>query len=448
MNNKIKITAIYNPTQIKRQTAITVTQAGQDKPSVIKVVQDGIGAAGAEAKDIPLGGNCYVSAGTGSISDSGITGWSSSSTVFSTFFRVNKAGGDLKLYLKYTSDTEGNVILVKCEGKEFEVSLPKATTEATAFLGGIDKINEAGYVRVDFQGKTLKGSVFAAAGSLLVSGTAAENMNYVGDFSYYWGRRGPSVHMGYTIPGSETAEWFYNEVTVPTGFDPIGSYFMANGFSEGYFGMQVNSATERRILFSVWSPANTDNPSQIAPEDQVLLIRKGAGVTTGEFGNEGSGGQSYLVYNWMAGTTYKFLNRIRPIADNYSEYTAYFYAPETGQWKFIAQWKRPKIQTYYKGPYSFLENFNNTTGHITRKASYRNQWIYTMSGRWVELLNGKFTVDATGRPGWRMDYKGGTEGNEFFLQNCGFFSDYVAPDSPFQRESSGTPPVVNWNELE
>jgi hypothetical protein len=34
-------------------------------------------------------------------------------------------------------------------------------------------------------------------------------------------------------------EWFYSELTVPEGSDVIGSYFMANGFSEGYFGIQV-----------------------------------------------------------------------------------------------------------------------------------------------------------------------------------------------------------------
>ena len=29
---------------------------------------------------------------------------------------------------------------------------------------------------------------------------------------------------------------------------------MANGFGEGYFGIQVNGPNERRVLFSVWSP--------------------------------------------------------------------------------------------------------------------------------------------------------------------------------------------------
>ena len=65
---------------------------------------------------------------------------------------------------------------------------------------------------------------------------------------------------------------------------------MAIGFGEGYFGMQVNSATERRILFSVWSPQSTDNPNEISGDNKVELLQKGDGVTINEFGGEGSGG--------------------------------------------------------------------------------------------------------------------------------------------------------------
>jgi hypothetical protein len=62
-----------------------------------------------------------------------------------------------------------------------------------------------------------------------------------------WGRRGPSVHLNYQIQKAQKFVVFYNELTILE--DPIGSYFMANGFKEGYFGIQVNSKTERRVLF-------------------------------------------------------------------------------------------------------------------------------------------------------------------------------------------------------
>ena len=55
------------------------------------------------------------------------------------------------------------------------------------------------------------------------------------------------------------------------------------------------------------------NPSKIPPEDRVQLLRKGPDVQTGEFGNEGSGGQSYLIYPWQAATTYKFLLKANPV---------------------------------------------------------------------------------------------------------------------------------------
>ena len=102
------------------------------------------------------------------------------------------------------------------------------------------------------------------------------------------------------------AEWFYNEITVPAGNDVIGSYFMADGFKEGYFGMQVNSPTERHILFSVWSPFQTDDPASIPEDKKIILLKKGANVHAGEFGNEGSGGQSYLNYNWKAAILMSF----------------------------------------------------------------------------------------------------------------------------------------------
>ena len=37
-------------------------------------------------------------------------------------------------------------------------------------------------------------------------------------------------------------EWFYSELLVPVGSDVIGSYFATNGFSEGYFGIQVKES--------------------------------------------------------------------------------------------------------------------------------------------------------------------------------------------------------------
>src|SRR5699024_1665902 len=91
----------------------------------------------------------------------------------------------------------------------------------------------------------------------------------------YWGRRGQSVHLNYKLPSDIDAEWLYSELNVPAKMDPVGSYFMANGFGEGYFGMQVNGPKERRVLFSVWSPYDTNDPSEIPESKRIELLRRG-----------------------------------------------------------------------------------------------------------------------------------------------------------------------------
>ncbi|HLI92617.1 MAG TPA: DUF3472 domain-containing protein [Puia sp.] len=275
--------------------------------------------------------------------------------------------------------------------------------------------------------------------SLILSGAAAQQTAYVpnddGNF-FYWGRRGPSVHLNYAVPDALKVEWFYNEVTVPEGEDRIGSFFMADGFSVGYFGMQVNSASERRILFSVWSPFNTDDPQAIPDSLRIGLVRKGDGVHAGTFGAEGAGGQSYLVYPWTAGHTYRFLLRAEPYKSdppNHTRFTAWFYAPETGNWRLIADWDRPATNTWLTHLHSFLENFEPEAGDRDRLALYANQWVADSTSHWYPLTRARFTGDNTARKGYRLDYAGGSRDSTFYLRNGGFFNQYTPLDSWFDR---------------
>ena len=400
----------------------------------------------ADAVVVPLGGNTYVTAGKdgAKVSTEGIKSWTGPEAVLSSWFKVSQAG-ELKLFLK-ASATEGpSVVKVTFGGKCFEVKVVDAA-ETVIPVGSI-LLSEPGYVRVDLQGEKKEGTQFAGISELLIDGPAArEPLYFIRDFEPYWGMRGPSVHMKYTLP-EEPIEYFYNEITVPEGEDKIGSYFMTNGFGEGYCGIQANSDKERRILFSVWSPFETDDPKAIPEDHRIKLLAQGKDVHIGEFGNEGSGGQSYLIYPWKAGETYRVITRVHPDGKGNTAYYAWFFAPEENQWRLIAGFLRPQTNVWYTGAHSFLENFIPGQGYLERSVRFGNQWARTAKGEWKELTEGMFTYDATARAGVRQDYAGGVADNMFFLRNGGFFNDNTEFKSMFTRQPNGTVPEVDVSKL-
>ena len=115
---------------------------------------------------------------------------------------------------------------------------------------------------------------------------------------------------------------------------------------------------QNAVSFSPYGvPLTRKDPKEIPDEQKIKLLRQGKDVHIGEFGNEGSGGQSYLKYPWKAGQTYKFLMQERPDGKGNTTYTAYFYATDEKKWRLIASFLRPQTSTWYKHPHSFLENF-------------------------------------------------------------------------------------------
>lgn len=398
---------------------------------------------------VPLGGNSWVqAAGTEKIDASGLTEWRSPEATIATYVRLAKSGS-IRVYLD-GAIAEGTIIKATVEGKSIIQDF-KAGNQTEHFVGEWT-IAQPGYLKIEFAGLKRTASKFGQIKGLILEGNAVnDSAAFVKgneDNYFYWGRRGPSVHLNYLTDGQSAIEWFYNEVTVPIGQDVIGSYFMANGFAEGYFGMQVNSATERRVLFSVWSPFTTDDPKSIPENQRIALLRKGSEVHAGEFGNEGSGGQSYLKFGWQAGETYRFLLRGKPSDDSTTTYTAYFFAPEVGNWQLIASFRRPKTSTHLRKLHSFLENFIPETGATGRRVYFGNPWVRMVSREWTPLTQANFSADATARKGYRLDYAGGVEQNKFYLQNCGFFDDYVKIGQEFERENIVTrAPGIDFSTL-
>ncbi len=398
---------------------------------------------------IPIGVNSWVINSVTQdelvVSDSGIHNWTELTDVIRTF--VHTGSGELHVGLNIKAGDGDSKIKITVGDKTVELDVDNTDYEIIE----VGKFNvTSGYNYIEIQGLEKSGTFIGDINDLRIGGSAtSQGVDYVPLSNPHFGRRGPSVHFRYTQPSGKDTRWYYNEVTVAPGEDILGSFFMVNGHKDGYFGMQVNSESERRVLFSIWSAFETDNPDEIPDDAKVINLGNGNGVTVQDFGNEGSGKQSFIDVGWKTGVTYKFLLKGEPSdqAVGSTDYTAYFYDPEVGVWQLIASLRRPQTSNYIENTHSFLENFRESTGHLTREVAFGNQWVYTTDGVWSEMTNGFYTADATAARDERLDYAGGVNGDKFFLKNCGFFNESVTPSTSFSRASSGTAPNIDFASL-
>jgi hypothetical protein len=254
-------------------------------------------------------------------------------------------------------------------------------------------------------------------------------------------RNSASVHLAYPVDKEKEVSAFYCEMT---GIEePLWTYYMACGWHRGYFGMQVNSPTERRIIFSVWDSGNEAiDRDKVGDENRVTLVAKGEGVYSGDFGNEGTGGHSHLKYGWKTGERQRFLVTAKPVDETFTIFAGYYYHPDKKDWMLISSWKAPKEGKYMRGLYSFSENFAGRNGHVLRKALYENQWIRTSDGKWHELTKATFSHDKTGKADRLDRFMGLTDDGKFYLSHGGFVNGYTKYGAPFTRPRSSRSPAT------
>ncbi|MFM1941998.1 MAG: hypothetical protein RI897_980 [Verrucomicrobiota bacterium] len=297
-------------------------------------------------------------------------------------------------------------------------------------------LTSTGYHRITLSSYNAPGTPPGDISALHLAGQATENAH----FNLKERRNAASVHLMYPVPEDTEIAAFYCEATAVE--DPTTTFYMACGWHRGYFGMQVNSPSERRIIFSVWdSGSEAVDRDKVATENRVRLLAKGDGVYSGDFGNEGTGGHSHLKYPWKTGDTQKFLVTAQPTNQTFTAFSGYYFHPDSHQWMLISSWLAPKEGGYLKRPHSFSENFWGSNGHLPRKALYGNQWILTDQGRWIELTTAKFSHDQTGRED-RLDRYMGIEQGQFFLQHGGFLDGFVTYGTAFDRPANGQHPDI------
>jgi hypothetical protein len=318
-------------------------------------------------------------------------------------------------------------------GEEHHDAIVNGTDSLARVILGSFTIADTGYQRIDVAVAGGSASPATIVDALLLDGPPIATAHFNLDAR----RNAASVHLRFPTDSNDLITGFYSEVTAVT--DPVPTYYMACGFARGYFGMQVNSPTERRIIFSVWDAASGNTArdrSTVAAENYTQLLAKGDGVVAEVFGNEGTGGHSHLVYPWKTGSTQRFFVTAKP-AGSFTVYTGYWFNPEKREWQLIASFRAAKDGKGLRRLYSFSEDFGGSTGNLRRKALYGAQWIRLADGSWKELTTATFSHDATGTSD-RLDRFMGVEDGRFFLSHGGFVPGYTASGTAFTRPASGT----------
>ncbi|MEO1982113.1 MAG: DUF3472 domain-containing protein [Fuerstiella sp.] len=368
--------------------------------------------------------------------DNGITRWTGPETSV-TWFGQLQTTGTLKasVVLRLRPETASRLKLSIGEQSREITVRGHATDTITADFGTF-QINKSGYHSFKLQSLNASGQDNGSVQELVLVGPPVEDVH----FNLNSRRNAASVHLSYPVPRDTKVSAFYCEMTGLE--DPLWSYYMACGWHRGYFGMQVNSSTERRIIFSVWDSGNEGiDRDKVADEDRVVLVKKGDNVFSGSFGNEGTGGHSHLKFPWKTGEKQRFLVTAEPVDKTHTIFAGYYFRPDTKEWMLISSWKAPKEGRHLRGLYSFSENFVGRNGHVVRRALYGNQWIRDSAGNWSEITTAKFSHDATGKAD-RRDRFMGVEDGQFFLSHGGFIDGFTEFGTPFKRPATGQSPAA------
>lgn len=265
----------------------------------------------------------------------------------------------------------------------------------------------------------------------------------------------PSVHLTTwdstdpNAPKGDAYDWCFMEIMLPQESDIIGTYAMALGVLDGYMGIQMNGYTadgspRHDVLFSMWDDGSTDEDPNLPEYMRAGAVDWDPLTTTNRFGNEGTGVQTYRKGPyWTPGKYVQFITNCRPETTSYTTYvngkptvhtqhnmlvSAWFNALDGKGWQYMATVRKRNSTTYFDAWYSFLENYNASTGQANRIAYYRNGYMRARSnGKWYNRNSVGFGhTDGGDNTGARTDYGQGTTDNPadrtFFMQTGGYTS--------------------------
>jgi hypothetical protein len=188
-------------------------------------------------------------------------------------------------------------------------------------------------------------------------------------------------HLWWNTNGEKTATDLYGEITVLATAPHIyycGANWHPGEPAGGYCGIQHNSDTERRTIFSIWDTSPTLHPTTTAADPKTLHNR---------FGGEGEGGHTHMIWNWNVGETFQFYVHKQPgppDKPNTTDTLYYIYDRTKETWLHSATINNPNgdkplpnsVSTIGGGLNSFLENFAGKDKEKPKLALYR-LWLGT-----------------------------------------------------------------------
>lgn len=261
----------------------------------------------------------------------------------------------------------------------------------------------------------------------------------------------PSVHLHSwrtTKPGAPTGnayDWCYQEVMMPKESNIVGTYVMSLGVLSGYMGIQMNGWKNGKplheVIFSMWDKGSTDEDPNLPDYLRATALDHSDITTIKRFGGEGTGVQSFCRGNhWDCGKYVQFITNCRPETATYKTIengkeviktqhnmlvSAWFNAQDGKGWQYISTLRLPKNTTFFSSWYSFLENYNWTTGQALRKGYYKNGYARAKdSDTWYHFNSVGFgNTDGGKNVGARHDWGQGVAVNEpgaFFMTTGGY----------------------------
>src|SRR6266566_3770993 len=179
--------------------------------------------------------------------DGGVSGWTDPGQKILWFGELKNPGElDCSLELRLPAGVESKLRLTVA-GKSREATVTGTSNDlAKANFGAFD-IAAPGYQSFTLESLNAAAHPAGDIQTLTLNGPAAVGAHF--NLQPGRGRAAASVHLFYPTSGCTNLDAFYCEVTAQE--TPVWSYFEACGWHRGYLGMQVNSPTERRIIFSV-----------------------------------------------------------------------------------------------------------------------------------------------------------------------------------------------------